>query len=231
MALNEWAMGQLRAEGCTEEEARLYEHVFDVFAKQGHSGFSASYLLSYLRHYEEKGYEEVKSKLDKMLSSTDPDDDCMQGLITKDILDIINLFREYGFDKDKIHKMLRLMDWKPILPVTGAEEEWSEASDWEDGKITQQNKVCSAIFRDNRDNTTAHYLYGKVFSDNGGHSWFTGRRGEMRSSIPVTFPFYVPDKPEYIYLNGEGSDEVITDPTQIKELYDEWDREHTEKYM
>jgi hypothetical protein len=67
-----------------------------------------------------------------------------------------------------------------------------------------------------------------VYSDNGGHSWFTGnhKNGVVQSSIPVTFPFYVPDKPEYVYLNGEDSEEIITDKNRIKELYDEWENKY-----
>ena len=110
-----------------------------------------------------------------------------------------------------------MLDWKPISALTGEEEEWGEPYVCRDG-VTQQNKRCSAVFRDNQDNSTAHYIDGRVYSDNGGHSWFH-RGGD---SVPVTFPYRVPDKPEYIYLNGEDSDEIITDPERIKELYDEW---------
>jgi len=155
----------------------------------------------------------------------------MQKAITKDILDIVKVFCTQGHSGTSANYTLnmikRLLDWKPITALTGEESEWGEPHN-SNGTMTQQNKRCSAVFRDNQDNSTAHYIYGRVYSDNGGHSWFTGNHkdGVVQSSVPVTFPFYVPDKPEYIYLNGEDSEEIITDEARIKELYDAWEEKY-----
>lgn len=221
--LENWALKQITELQVSEERKEQYKSVLDAFSKQGHSGFSAGYALSYINKYLEQGYEPVKELLDKTLenSTTEENGFNSQEAITKDILEIIDLFRKYGFGKDEAHKLSRLMNWKPIIPLTGKEDEWYDVKG-----NSQQNKLCSAVFRKNGDNSTAHYLYGRVYSDNGGHSWFTTGRGNLQSSIPVEFPFYVPDKPEYVYLNGEDSEEVITDKVRIKELYDEWDKKY-----
>jgi hypothetical protein len=175
----------------------------------------------------------AKSELDRLLIGCEEKEGKdgleMQKLINKEILDIIKIFCSQGHSGTSasylISKVTRLMDWKPITKITGEESEWGEPHNC-NGRISQQNKRCSAVFRDDKDNSTAHYIYGRVYSDNGGHSWFTGnhKNGVVQSSIPVTFPFYVPDKPEYVYLNGENSEEIITDKNRIKELYDEWDK-------
>ena len=179
-------------------------------------------------------YKWAKSELDRLIVGCEEkegkDGLTMQNLITKDILDIIKIFCSQGHSGTSasylIGKVTRLMDWKPITPLTGDDDEWGQVQSWDKGDNSQQNIRCSAVFRRNFDNSTAYYLYGRVYSDNGGHTWFTGNHkdGVVKSSIPVTFPFYVPDKSEYIYLNGEDSEEIITDQARIKELYDEWDK-------
>lgn len=175
----------------------------------------------------------AKSELDRLIVGCEEKEGKdgleMQKAITKDILDIVKVFCTQGHSgmsaEYTLSKIKRLLDWKPITALTGEESEWGELRNF-NGKATQQNSRCSAVFRENEDNSTAHYIYGRVYSDNGGHSWFTGNHkdGVVQSSIPVTFPFYVPDKPEYIYLNGEDSEEIITDGKRIKELYDEWEK-------
>lgn len=224
-----WALKQINSLDIPQERKSQYETVLKAFDNQGHSGFSAGYALSFINKYIDQDYEIVKNQLDKMLQNSAPEEDGFnpQQEITKDILEIIDLFREFGFGKDEAHKVQRLMDWKPIVPLTGAEDEWNDVSIYDSNESpTQQNKVCSAVFRKNFDNSTAHYLYGRVYSDNGGHTWFTGnhKNGVVQSSIPVKFPYWVPDKSEYVYLNGEDSEEIITDKARIKELYDEWEK-------
>ena len=179
----------------------------------------------------------AKSELDRLIMGCEEKEGKdgleMQRLINKDILDIVKVFCNQGHSGTSagylIGKVTRLLDWKPITALTGEESEWGEPHNC-NGRTTQQNNRCSAVFRDNQDNSTAHYIYGRVYSDNGGHSWFTGnhKNGVVQSSVPVTFPFYVPEKSEHIYLNGEDSEEIITDKNRIKELYEEWDRKFKE---
>lgn len=228
--LNSWAMGQIKSLDISEQKKYQYKMILNAFSKQGHSGTSAAYALAYINKYIKDGYDSVKQTLeDIFLNKTKNSDEYnMQYAITKDIMEILDMFRQYNLGDEEAHNLSRLMDWKPIIPLTGAEDEWSDPMKFgdDDKKQTQQNKICSAVFRDNYDNKTARYIDGRVYSDNGGHSWFTGnhKNGVVKSSVPVVFPFWVPDKPEYIYLNGRDSEEIITDNTRIKELYDEWER-------
>jgi hypothetical protein len=121
----------------------------------------------------------------------------------KNILDVVKLFAEQnhtGFTAPySIDLIKRLLAWKPITPLTGEDDEWGPEYRLSIG-IVQQNHRCSGVFRYNHDNSTAHYIEGKVFSDDGGETWFSQGKS---SSVPVTFPFMVPLEPEYILINKE----------------------------
>jgi hypothetical protein len=146
----------------------------------------------------------AKSELDRLLTD---DSDGMQQAINKDILDVVTLFANQGHSGFSAGYALgiikRLLDWKPITPLTGEDDEWGPVQPWDSGNSSQQNKRCSAVFRENFDNSTARYIYGKVFSDNGGKTWFTNRE----SSVPVTFPYSIPEKSEYILVDKEEADD------------------------
>lgn len=124
--------------------------------------------------------------------------DSIQNEINNDIIELVEVFAKQGHSGFTASYTLgilnRLLSWKPITPLTGSDDEWGEVFDNESN--TQQNKRCSSVFRKNFDNSTAYYLDGKVFSDDGGKTWFTSRD----SRTPVTFPFTVPDQSEKIIL-------------------------------
>lgn len=128
-------------------------------------------------------------------------DDGMQQAMNKDILQIVEVFASQGHSGFSASYALsiikRLLDWKPITPLTGEEDEWNDVG--VDGDTTQQNKRCSAVFRENGDNSTAYYIEGKIFSDDKGETWFTNRD----SHVPVVFPYTVPEKPERIILENK----------------------------
>jgi hypothetical protein len=134
----------------------------------------------------------------KELALLGKDEEGWQDAINADILQIVEIFGEQGHSGFSASYALsiikRLLDWKPITPLTGEESEWEEC-----GPNLEQNNRCSAVFRDNHDNATAHYIYGKVFSDDGGKSWFNSRG----SHTPVTFPFVVPEFSERVIIDKE----------------------------
>ena len=158
------ALDEFRAAGfidengiyCDEMQEAICEHVLkllDVFADEGHSGFSASYT--------------------------------------------INLFA-------------KLAKFEPIVPLTGEDWEWHEASPG-----VFQNKRCSHVFKQkDRFDGQAYDINAKVF-----WNWYiekefvaiskihyTGRD----SFVPITFP-YTP-KSEYVFApTEEFPNEVLTD--------------------
>jgi len=123
-------------------------------------------------------------------------DDEMQQMMNRNIMQIVETFAEQGHSgfsaSYALNIIKRLLDWKPITALTGEDGEWGVVIDTEEQ--LQQNKRCSAVFRTHFNNATAYYINGKVFSDDGGETWFTNRD----SFVPVTFPYAVPEKPEEI---------------------------------
>lgn len=166
--------------------------------------------------------EHAKYELDRILKGCEAKEEYdLQLLVNNNILDIIKLFAEQGHSGTSsayvIEFLHRLIQYKPIGPLTGEEDEWeiSVASDCD--IPIYQNKRCPSVFRTGTDNSTAHMIDGKIFSDNGGCSWYTSKN----SSIPIEFPFNVPLYSEYVYLDETGT-RVLTDEKEIAELREKY---------
>ena len=131
-----------------------------------------------------------------MIDSGEAYNDC----VTKAILDLIELFDSQGHSGFSapyvINAFSRLAMFKPLSPLTGEDDEWNDIGDG--GSL--QNKRYSAVFK-NKDGT-AYDVTGKVFTDDG-EVWYTCKD----SRVDVTFPYVVPDKPEYVYRNKEEENE------------------------
>ncbi|MEU2589672.1 hypothetical protein ACI2JA_19685 [Alkalihalobacillus sp. NPDC078783] len=128
------------------------------------------------------------------------ENDEMQQEINKGILEIVKLFSEQGHSGSTASYSLsileRLLDFKPVTPLTGEEDEWGEPYDVKDRMQMQQNKRCSSVFRMHYDNATAYDIEAKVVSDDGGETWFQSKE----SFTPIEFPYVVPKEPERIIL-------------------------------
>ena len=86
-----------------------------------------------------------------------------------------------------------LARWKPLTPLTGEDDEWIEVGDG-----VFQNRRASNVFKNNG---RAEWIDGIVFWE-----WHedekTGERTKIyftsrESAVPITFPFTMPDDPEY----------------------------------
>lgn len=152
--------------------------------------------------------EYAQNELDLILQSCKDDEEAykMQNIINKDILDIIKKFSNQGHSgftaKYAIDKLNRLLDYKPITPLTGDDSEWAELDYGDD--IQFQNKRCPSVFKDKEGK--AYNVEAKVFSDDNGHTWFTS--GDSREYI--TFPYNVPSVPESVLIdNTKERQEVL----------------------
>ena len=156
----------------------------------------------------ESGYENHAMKEFQILGWVDKNDQWMQDqdgdssqeMICKNILEVLKTIASQGHTGFTIgylmQKVQRLVDFKPIAPLTGEDDEWRKCPELK-GEM-YQNKRFSAVFKDGKDGA-AYWQSGKVFVDNTG-SYTKGRE----SHVPVTFPFYVPDKPEFVDLRENG---------------------------
>ena len=122
-------------------------------------------------------------------------DDKMQKLMNKHIIDMVELFAAEGHSgfsaSYAIEQLERLLRFLPLTELTGEDDEWNEYSAGE-----YQNKRCSTVFKDK---TGIYDIYGYVFSDDGGETWYTNRKSRKY----IKFPYYPPTRPERIHVTKE----------------------------
>lgn len=132
----------------------------------------------------------------KELAMIEHDEDGMQDMMDRNIIEILERFEKQGhsgFSAGYLISCLeRLMRFLPLKPLTGEDDEWREI-----GEKKYQNKRCSRVFKENGE---AYDIEGKVFSRDGGRSWFTNYESHVR----VTFPYTPPAKPEKVLIADEG---------------------------
>ena len=135
----------------------------------------------------------------KELSRIKHDEEGIQDHMDGYILELLEVLCKQGHSNWSatyvINMFDRLSHYLPLTPLTGEDDEWNEVSDG-----LYQNKRYSAVFK-NADG--AYNVDGKIFSDDGGETWFTNKD----SRIPISFPYMPPRHPEKIILNrGEENE-------------------------
>jgi len=156
-------------------------------------------LVAFAKYELDNIIKDMKKKTD------DRDAIFMQEEIHHDILDLIEIFSEQGHSGSSapyvINRFKRLADWKPLSPLTGEDDEWMDLSEFGDN-VTQQNRRYSGLFRDNKDNSTAHDNNAIIFTDNGGVTWFGAGWLEKKLNVrePIVFPYTPPSQPKKVYI-------------------------------
>lgn len=146
-------------------------------------------------------------------------EDKVQQTMNENIIEIIKLLESQGHTGTTIkylfNKVERLINFKPLTSIDDNPEEWRECF----GRTTSfQHKRCPSVFKD--ENGYVKDINGRVFSDDGGFSWF----GSRDSSVPVTFPYLPPTKPKKVYIQGDifnGAVDISDDKELIDRLYEE----------
>lgn len=131
-------------------------------------------------------------------------------------LELLKVFAEQGHSGSSAPYAVALFEklatWKPIVPLTGEDDEWCEAYDMPG---TQQNKRNSAVFRDA--DSQAYWMDGRVFWE-----WYSapdiddGKPYKLTftscgSRVNIEFPWTQPDKPEYVFVpNNEFPNEELS---------------------
>lgn len=147
--------------------------------------------------------EFAKMELDRILETCEDQDskEC-QEKINYDIMQIIQTFSEQGhtgFTANYALNILeRLLRYQPLSDLTGEDSEWINTSEFGSGQTSYQNKRCPSIFKDK--DGKAYNVEGKIFSEDGGKTWFTSKD----SKVYIEFPYTVPLSAERIILNNEG---------------------------
>ena len=88
----------------------------------------------------------------------------------------------------------RLASFKPLSPLTGAEDEWVEVAE-----NLEQNKRCATVFRNDKNNGYAYDIATFVYTRDYGKTWVIIPSNQKL----IEFPYSVPDEPTKIYLKGD----------------------------
>lgn len=97
----------------------------------------------------------------------------------------------------------RLMDYKPLTPLEGTDEEWEKVDEYiEDESATYQNKRYFSVFKRGK-NGKAYNISARIFSTDGGKSWHFIER-ESREYI--SFPYEVPNVPRKVIVKYIDAD-------------------------
>lgn len=140
----------------------------------------------------------AKSELQRLEDDCSNDEEAlkMQKIITQDVMQIVQTFVEQqhsGFSASYMLKIIeRILRYKPLSPIEDNPDEWEDCTKF--GINDLQHKRCSSVFK--RPDGTAYWVEGKIFTEDGGKSWYTSKD----SIVDITFPFNVPLHSENVYI-------------------------------
>lgn len=125
------------------------------------------------------------------LARIEHDEDGMQDRVDANILELLEVLSNQSHSNFTAAYVLnafdRLSHFLPLTPLTGEDDEWNEVSP---GHF--QNKRYSAVFKDA--DGKAYNSDGKIFSNDGGETWFTN----IDSRVYISFPYMPPRHPEKV---------------------------------
>ena len=113
----------------------------------------------------------------------------------------------------------RLIDGKPLTPITDSPDEWNECCDFDrDAKAVYQNSRMSALFKYVYDDGTVEYsdvdrtILIEVNDDGTEISWYSGLASNLVDEIcgPITLPYMPSDEPYRVY--AQQFDSVNAEP-------------------
>jgi hypothetical protein len=128
-------------------------------------------------------------------------------------LELLKVFADQGHSGMSAPYAIALFEklamWKPIVPLTGADDEWMEV-----GTDVWQNRRNSAVFK--KEDGQAYWMDGRVFWE-----WYSapdiddGKPYKIHytgsgSRVNIEFPWTQPDEREYVFApTEEFPNEVI----------------------
>jgi hypothetical protein len=141
--------------------------------------------------------------------------DEMQEAMCKHVLKLLDVFADEGHSGSTAPYAVQLFEklamFKPIVPLTGEDWEWHEASEG-----VFQNKRCSRVFKQvDRFDGQAYDIDGRVFYEwverelDPDEEGYPGKRRykshytSRESMVPITFP-YTPTT-EYVEATGDNT--------------------------
>ena len=141
--------------------------------------------------------EYAKNELERAGLFSD-EGDFYGGMTGECVMELIEVFAKQGHSNHSAPLIAnifkRLAFGLPLSPLTGEPDEWEQVD-----ADRCMNKRCSSVIK-NLKTGKVYDMDGRVFSYNGGKTWWTNRD----SWVEITeFPYIVPDSPEKVYLDEE----------------------------
>ena len=131
--------------------------------------------------------------------------------MNKAVLEVLKTLSDQGHTNMSASIVITLVDrlwsWKPLTPLTGEDDEWSDMLDLDGNTI--QNKRYSAVFK-NKETGEAYDIEGRIFAEPDGVT-FTCKE----SGVPVVFPYMPPDKYPVYKLKYNSDEKSVED--QLKD--------------
>lgn len=164
------------------------------------------------------------------------------GAIGEAVMELIEVFSKQGHSGMSAPYVAsifeKLANFKPLIGITGKDEEWCDVRDLGVGGSWYQNKRCSAIFKDGKDGRP-YYIDAIIKRDQNGICWHgmawlneedykTGDRSKMvgKKGYIKSFPF----TPKTFYIDvkdvevaKDDWESFIVDPSQLDEIKEYYD--------
>lgn len=161
--------------------------------------------------------EHAKAELE-MAGLFDKEKDFYGGMTGNAVLELIEVFEKQGHSGMSAPMVVSifkdLANYKPINPITGADNEWFEFTDGQ-----YQNKRCSSIFKDGKDGRP-YYLDAIVWRYEDGGA-YTGTTEGIPSRQFIKLPF----TPKTFYVDVKhGEENTIIDRKQLDEAFEYYAR-------
>lgn len=177
------------------------------------------------------------AKLELQIAGAFDKDSAYDGAIGEAVLELIEVFAKQGHSGNSAaivrHMFNLLADYKPLIPITGKDEEWGDVRDLGSGEPWYQNKRCSALFKDGKDGRP-YYIDAIVKRDQRGitwsgrawlneEDWLNGDRSKMidKRGYIKSFPF----TPKTFYIDvkdvevaKDDWESFVVDPSQLDEV-------------
>ncbi len=139
----------------------------------------------------------------------DPEDEMsihMQKKMNNNLIEIISLIEKQGhsgFSMGYLKNTLnKLLDNKPLSPLTGEDHEWVDVSCEDEEKPRYQNLRFFEVFKDGH-NGKPYWAFGKQFTKDNGKTWFTTKD----SRVDIEFPFDASTAiPEKVFLSEDKNE-------------------------
>lgn len=182
------------------------------------------------------------AKLELEIAGLFDKDSGYEGAVGESVMELIEVFSKQGHSGMSAPYVVSIFEkvanFKPLIPITGKDEEWCDVRDLGDGKPWYQNKRCSALFKDGQDGKP-YYIDAIIKKDQNGTCWsgmawlseedyksgdrskMVGKKGYIKSFpfTPKTFYIDVED----IEVAKDDWESFVVNPAQldkVKEYYD-----------